>query len=197
MFTEAIARAVQAARTDELDHLAREIWRAHGAGVLDDAGAQAAAEAVQARRALERIQTAPGRKDAPGAAARPRRPRSPEKQASIERRRRLSASGPLPPHLACKFTVSEQAVLRIVGDECRDHGSRIVWGIFHLRPTAGWAYRLFDCCWSEHAAGRIVPSKTRARPLFDAPQAVKCQRGCTVRGTSRHMMARSPSADDD
>jgi hypothetical protein len=28
----------------------------------------------------------------------------------------------MPPHLACKFTTSEQAVLRIVGDECRDHG---------------------------------------------------------------------------
>ena len=51
MFAETIARAVQAARTDELDHLAREIWRAHGAGVLDDAGAQAAAEAIQAQAA--------------------------------------------------------------------------------------------------------------------------------------------------
>jgi hypothetical protein len=43
--------------------------------------------------------------------------RSPDRQASIERRRRLAASGPLPPVMAARFTVSELAVLRIVGDE--------------------------------------------------------------------------------
>src|SRR5215212_6454821 len=32
------------------------------------------------------------------------------------------AAGPMPPALACKFTVSELAVLRIVGDEVRQHG---------------------------------------------------------------------------
>src|SRR5213079_2316262 len=30
--------------------------------------------------------------------------------------------GPMPPALACKFTVSELAVLRIIGDEVRQHG---------------------------------------------------------------------------
>ncbi len=35
--------------------------------------------------------------------------------------RHLAASGPMPPALACKFTVSELAVLRIVGDEVRQH----------------------------------------------------------------------------
>jgi len=48
--------------------------------------------------------------------------RSPDKQRSIERRRRLAASGPLPPQLAAHFTVGELAVLRIVGDEVRQHG---------------------------------------------------------------------------
>jgi hypothetical protein len=51
-----------------------------------------------------------------------RRQRSPDKQASIERRRRLVASGPLPPPLAARFTWGEIAVMRIVGDECRVHG---------------------------------------------------------------------------
>src|SRR5206468_11464311 len=36
--------------------------------------------------------------------------------------RHLAASGPMPPALACKFTVSELAVLRIIGDEVRQHG---------------------------------------------------------------------------
>ena len=35
---------------------------------------------------------------------------------------RLVASGPLPPPLAARFTWGEQAVMRIVGDECRAHG---------------------------------------------------------------------------
>jgi hypothetical protein len=43
-------------------------------------------------------------------------------QASIERRRRVVASGPLPPPLAARFTWGEIAVMRIAGDKCRVHG---------------------------------------------------------------------------
>jgi hypothetical protein len=54
----------------------------------------------------------------------PRRPqRSPNRRRSIERRRRLASSGPLPPALASMFTTGEQAVLRIVADEVREHGA--------------------------------------------------------------------------
>ena len=48
--------------------------------------------------------------------------RAPKRPVAIARRRHLAASGPMPPALACKFTVSELAVLRIVGDEVRQHG---------------------------------------------------------------------------
>src|SRR4051812_24670634 len=48
--------------------------------------------------------------------------RAPQRPVAIARRRHLAASGPMPPALACKFTVSELAVLRIVGDEVRQHG---------------------------------------------------------------------------
>jgi hypothetical protein len=121
MFTEAIARAVADARSDQLHHLSNEIWRAHDAGVLDDADASAALEAVQARRVALRHPPPPTRAIAPPASIR-RPPRTPERQASIERRRRLVASGPLPPSLAARFTWGEIAVMRIVGDECRAHG---------------------------------------------------------------------------
>lgn len=50
------------------------------------------------------------------------RRRSPNRERSIMRRRRLAFSGPLPPNLAQHFTVGELATLRIVGDECRDKG---------------------------------------------------------------------------
>src|SRR3954467_2032315 len=53
----------------------------------------------------------------------PRRPqRAPQRPVAIARRRHLAASVPMPPALACKFTVSELAVLRIIGDEVRQHG---------------------------------------------------------------------------
>lgn len=51
----------------------------------------------------------------------PQRP--PVRAIAIERRRRLASSGPLPPSIACRYTVGQQAVLRIVGDEIRDKGS--------------------------------------------------------------------------
>jgi hypothetical protein len=46
--------------------------------------------------------------------------RSPDRRASIERRRTLAASGPMPPQLASQFTTGELAVLRLVADEVRD-----------------------------------------------------------------------------
>jgi hypothetical protein len=120
MFAEATMRAIAAAQMAELDHIAREVWRAHGAGILDEVAAQAAAEAIQARRAVARLGLPATSKGPPRVTA--RRQRSPDRQASIERRRRLVASGPLPPHMAARFTWGEQAVMRIVGDECRLHG---------------------------------------------------------------------------
>jgi hypothetical protein len=86
---------------------------------LDEA-ARARREAIQARRQAARgAARRPG--NAPWGRAR-RRQRSPDRQASIERRRRLVASGPLPPPLAARFTWGEIAVMRIVGDECRARG---------------------------------------------------------------------------
>jgi hypothetical protein len=50
LFADQITRAIAAARTTELDHLARELWLAHGSGVIDDAVASTASEALAARR---------------------------------------------------------------------------------------------------------------------------------------------------
>jgi hypothetical protein len=77
-------------------------------------------EAFQERRPETRPKPRTALSSAPRVSA--RRQRSPDKQASIERRRRLVASGPLPPPLAARFTWGEVAVMRIVGDECRARG---------------------------------------------------------------------------
>ena len=52
--------------------------------------------------------------------------RSPNRRASIERRRTLAASGPMPPQLASQFTTGELAALRIVADAERDRGACMI-----------------------------------------------------------------------
>lgn len=120
-----------------LDNFARAICTEWGEARLTDDQAQALAETIEARRrevrGLDTVAArAPHVADAAKAAGRPshfppkrRAPRSPNRRASIERRRTLAASGPMPPHLASGFTTSELAVMRVVADAIRDRGACI------------------------------------------------------------------------
>jgi len=128
MLADDIADRIAAACPNELDDLVRGAWCHHVNGRLTendmealDEAARARREAIQERRTETRPKPRTAASGAPRASAR-RPQRSPDRQASIERRRRLVASGPLPPPLAARFTWGEIAVMRIVGDECRAHG---------------------------------------------------------------------------
>jgi hypothetical protein len=124
-FCNQMTAAIDGARTlTRLDHLSRSIWQGVAAGAVADDDAQALAERLHARRAVLRGEIKPvgipvGR---PSIFPPRRLQRAPQRPVAIARRRHLAASGPMPPALACKFTVSELAVLRIVGDEVRQHG---------------------------------------------------------------------------
>src|SRR3982750_495751 len=124
-FCDQMAAAIDGARTlTRLDHLSRAIWQSLAAGTVGDDDAQALAERLHARRSVLRGEIKPvgiplGR---PSIFPPRRLQRAPKRPVAIARRRHLAASGPMPPALACKFTVSELAVLRIVGDEVRQHG---------------------------------------------------------------------------
>src|SRR4051794_32132108 len=124
-FYDQIAAAIDGARTlTRLDHLSRSIWQGLAAGAVGDDDAQALAERLHARKAVLRGEIKPvgiplGR---PSIFPPRRLQRAPKRPVAIARRRHLAASGPMPPSLTCKFTVSELAVLRIVGDEVRQHG---------------------------------------------------------------------------
>src|SRR5215218_7539614 len=124
-FCDQMAVAIDSARTlTRLDHLSRAIWQSLAAGAVADDDAQALAERLHARRTLLRgeikpVGIPPGR---PSIFPPRRAQRAPQRPVAIARRRHLAASGPMPPALACKFTVSELAVLRIIGDEVRQHG---------------------------------------------------------------------------
>jgi len=121
LFKDQLCRAVETARgAKALDDVSRLVWRGMSQGVLDDDDAQMLAELIHARRESLKEQQEASR---PKSIFPPRRPqRAPVRADAIARRRRLAASGPLPPSIAARFTVGEAAVMRIVGDECRDRG---------------------------------------------------------------------------
>src|SRR4051794_18660050 len=124
-FCDQMAAAIDGARTlTRLDQLSRAIWQSLAASAVGDDDAQALAEQLHARRSIMRGDIKPvGLLQGRPSIFPPRRlQRSPQRPVAIARRRHLAMSGPMPPALACKFTVSELAVLRIVGDEVRQHG---------------------------------------------------------------------------
>ena len=129
MLAHQFHEGVAAARsTAALDHVARLLWRAHAEGQIADAEAKAISEAVQARRAAfsQRAATSLSVASAAPASARRKPPRSPDRQRSLERRRRCAASGALPPQIAAHFTVAEAAALSIIALEVRKHGACIL-----------------------------------------------------------------------
>ena len=138
MFAEQLNTAIAAASLNQLDHLSRTIWQGHAAGAVDDDQAQLLAEQIHARRTVARATYKPvgiplGR---PSIFPPKRIQRSPDRARSIERRRTLAASGPMPPTLACRFTPGELAVVRIVADAVRANG-QCVWPVDAIAARAG------------------------------------------------------------
>ena len=132
--------AIGVAQNDaELDDLIKLVWRGNLDGAIDDADAMHLHVYASQRRhrfvpmqavvavmpILDRIPISEPnlrRVGSRGYRSRsrfsPRREqRSPDKQASYERRHRLAYSGVLPRHLAPGLTVADMAVMRIVADE--------------------------------------------------------------------------------
>jgi hypothetical protein len=98
------------------------MWVDHTHGLLTDNEMEALDEAARARREGIQARRPPHPGSVPrGATRRPQR--SPERQASIERRRRMVGTIAMPPPLAAKFTWGEVAVLRVIGDQVKRHGT--------------------------------------------------------------------------
>jgi hypothetical protein len=119
-----------AASPDQLDNLARAVWHCWGKGEFVDDEAQFLNSAIEKRRQLGR-----GHSSAPGSVTmRPvgklygrlgsrftprQRPRSPDRKASRDRRRRLGGSSALPDTLRHHYTEGQRAVLCIVAGEVK------------------------------------------------------------------------------
>jgi len=117
--------SIEAARSDaRLVELSGAIWQAVAAAALSEDEADRLSQLVDGRRRALRGPQAASRRflDRPSIFP-PKRPqRSPDRVRSLERRRTLAASGPLPPALASRFTTGELAALKIVADEVHARG---------------------------------------------------------------------------
>ncbi len=111
MFADEMRRAVEAAPRVRLAELSAAVWKGYAAGALAEGEAQTLAELIEARKAVPAPQPAPRRQGS--------RPRS---AASVERRRRWTSSGWLPPALAARFTMGEAAALSVVAAEVARRG---------------------------------------------------------------------------
>jgi hypothetical protein len=138
MFADEIRHAIEAASRITLPQVTALLWRAYGEGKITETEAEALSELIAARTI-----SPPRRRENPptgqimhapvpevssnagnagiasgnvGSASKAigSRPRT---DASLERRRRWAASGRLPPGLAARFTLAEQAVLALVAAE--------------------------------------------------------------------------------
>jgi hypothetical protein len=126
MLIEQLRRAIEASPRAELSNVNQLLWRVFAAGQVTEAEASDLSALIEARRAIPAVQKPLRRRCGS-------RPRSP---ASMERRRRWAASGALPPALAARFTLAEQAVLAVVAAEHQAHG-RCALTIGHIAALAG------------------------------------------------------------
>src|SRR4051812_28994242 len=101
MFVEQLRAAVAASPRCELPKISALLWRAFAAGQIAEDDAQALAEHIELRKAIDAHPTlgSIGQGVARRVGSRPRTP------ASLKRRRRWTASGWLPPQIAARFTL--------------------------------------------------------------------------------------------
>ena len=120
MFADEIRRAIDAATRLTLPAVTALLWRAYGEGKVTEAEAEALSGLIEARQAKSEIVShSPPTNTAQDHQSSHRRAvgSRPRTDASMERRRRWAASGRLPPGLAARFTLAEQAVLSLVAAE--------------------------------------------------------------------------------
>ena len=135
MFYDQLTQAVDnsPARANHLADLSHQVWRSWAGGSITDEQATGLAQAIAQKKAEGGSPKYPGgaenrctavsvaRAAAPSLPKR-RNQQSPDKAASIARRRRLASSGGLPPSIAEAFTIGEQAVMRVVTNEVKHKG---------------------------------------------------------------------------
>ena len=162
MFAEEIRRVLVTTPRGRLAELSGAIWKSYAAGAIAEDEAQALAEAVEARKTVAALPT-PRRQVGS-------RPRSPE---SMERRRRWTSSGWLPPQIAAGFTMAECAVLAVIAAEVAKRGlCRLTLG--HIAALAGVCRSTVKTALREaRMAGIITIEEWRITAWRNAPNTVR------------------------
>jgi hypothetical protein len=125
-FAGEIRRVVMASPRVKLPELRSALYKAFAAGQISEAEAEELDTLINAKAAIPAPQKPVQRRVGS-------RPRS---SASMERRRSWAAAGRLPPKIAARFTLAEQAVLAVVAVEVMKRGScALAHG--HLAALAG------------------------------------------------------------
>jgi hypothetical protein len=125
MLKEQFHAAIENASAYQFDDMSQKVWKALEHGLLTDEDVDGLLKALHRRREDGRavaVQAVAARKQPGPPRHRPYRQHSPDRAASIERRRQLAASGPLPPSLAARFTTCELAALKIIADTVQAKG---------------------------------------------------------------------------
>src|SRR5215208_7689996 len=126
MFVEQLRQAISAAPRRELPKISALLWRAFAAGSVTEAQASELSDLIETRKALPAAEKPVQRR----VGSRPHTP------ASMARRRSWAAAGRLPPQIASRFTLAEQAVLAVVALEVVKRGSCRL-AIDHIAALAG------------------------------------------------------------
>ncbi len=112
MFADDIRRALQGTPRDRLAELSAAVWKGFACGAVSEGDAQQLAEEIAARKVIP-PELAEARRTVGS------RPRT---SASIERRRAWTASGWMPPAIAARFTMGEQAAIAVIIAEAAKAG---------------------------------------------------------------------------
>lgn len=125
-FCEEIRRAVMAAPRMKMPEIRSAMYKAAVVGQITEAEAEELDALINARAAIP----------APEKPVQRRVGSRPRSSASMERRRSWAAAGRLPPALAARFTLAEQAVLAVVASEATKRGACSL-AIGHIAALAG------------------------------------------------------------
>jgi hypothetical protein len=172
-------RINQAAEPAYLDELARLMWRSYGEAAISEADATFLDECIRHRRPLGHS-TAPGFHKSIGSLAgriglrfKPRRPqRSPDREASRNRRRMLGGSSALPPTIRQHYSEGERAVLCVMAAEVKRQGV-CNWPIDKIAALAGVCRTTAkNALWEARQLGHIKITVREVRGRKNLPNLV-------------------------
>ena len=163
MLVDEVRRAIAVTPRGRLAELSAAVWKGYACGAVTEHEAQALAEEIAARKAIPPRPVEPRRRVGS-------RPRSPE---AMERRRRWTGSGWLPPQLAARFTMAETAVLSTIAAEVARRGlCRLTIG--HIAALAGVSRSTVKVAVRQaQALGLLTSEEWRITAWRSAPNTVR------------------------